>query len=175
MQRWFIWAMFERSFLGAWSERLLNVTEDVQPTVKEQLEAQIDTLMDMYRRSKLYPYFVMFIKKGCDWPSIAMITAETVWNNKSIKYFLLEHNNLVPLGQFNDTAVRVPKQHQLCTRRGCHCLKQHMEILDKKKILQICWRKTGRQRNNTSICVRKGWPLQKSCWLHYLPPTKVPN
>ena len=66
-----------------------------------------------------------------------MITAETVWNNRSIKCFLLEHNTLVPLGQFNDTAVRVPKQNQLCTRRGCHCLKQHMEILDKKKILQI--------------------------------------
>ena len=79
--------------------------EDVQPTVKEQLEAQIDNLMDTYRHSNLYPFFVMYIKKGCDSPSIAMITAETVWNNRSIKCFLLEHNTLVPLGQFNDTAV----------------------------------------------------------------------
>ena len=38
------------NFCGAWSERFMNVTEDVQPTVKEQLEAQIDNLVGMNKR-----------------------------------------------------------------------------------------------------------------------------
>ena len=31
----------------------------------------------------------------------------------------------------------MPKPHLLCNRRACNCLKQHLEILDEKKILQL--------------------------------------
>ena len=47
------------NFLGAWSDRILAVTENIQPTVKEELEAEIDTLLDIYRRSQLSPSFVL--------------------------------------------------------------------------------------------------------------------
>ena len=33
-------------FQGAWSERFLTVTENVQPTIKEQIEADIEHLLD---------------------------------------------------------------------------------------------------------------------------------
>ena len=35
------------NFLGAWSDRILAVTENIQPTVKEELEAEIDTWLDI--------------------------------------------------------------------------------------------------------------------------------
>ena len=44
-----------QDFLGCWSDRFLTVSEEVQPTIKEQLEADIDTLLDSYRRSQLHP------------------------------------------------------------------------------------------------------------------------
>ena len=115
-----------QDFLGAWSDRFLAVTEDIQPTIQEELEAQIDNQLDTYRRSNLSPFFVMHVQKGCDSPSIAMVTSESVWNNRSMKVFLLQHNTPVPTGQFNDTAVRVPNNNLLCSRRGCRCLKQHL-------------------------------------------------
>ena len=124
-------------FQGAWSERFLTVTENVQPTIKEQIEADIEHLLDSYRRSELSPFFVMYVKKGCDSPMIAMLTSQSVWNNRSVKAYLLQHNQPVPKGQFNDTAVRVPKSSGLCATRGCNCLKQHMEKLDKHLILNI--------------------------------------
>ena len=109
-----------------------------------------------FKAVPLRPYFVMYIKKRCDSPRIAMITAETVWNNRSIKCFLLEHNTLVTLGQFNDIAVRVPKQHQLCTRRGCHCLKQHMEILDNKRILKSLLKKNKKgEKQHLYLCLQR--------------------
>jgi len=55
-------------FQGAWSERFLTVTENVQPTIKEQIEADIEHLLDSYRRSELSPIFVMYVKKECDSP-----------------------------------------------------------------------------------------------------------
>ena len=84
--------MFKSGFLGAWSDRFLAVTEDIQPTIQEELEAQIDNQLDTYRRSNLSPFFVMHVQKGCDSPSIAMVTSESVWNNRSMKVFLLQHN-----------------------------------------------------------------------------------
>ena len=105
--------------------------------MQEELRAQIDCLLDTYRRSDLSPIFVMYHKKWCDSPCIAMITSESVWNSRSIKAFLLQHNTPVPIGQFNDTAVRLPNKNMLCARQGCNCLKQHMERLDKKLILNI--------------------------------------
>ena len=47
------------NFLGAWSDQTLAVTENIQPTVKEELEAEIDTLLDIYRHSQLSPFFVL--------------------------------------------------------------------------------------------------------------------
>ena len=125
------------NFLGAWSDRILAVTENIQPTVKEEVEAEIDTLLDIYRRSQLSPFFVLYVRKGCDSPSVAMLTSQSVWNNRSVKAFILQHNIPVPTGEFNDTSVRVPKSSLLCASRGCNCLKQHMEKLDKKLILRI--------------------------------------
>ena len=43
----------------------------------------------------------------------------------------------VPTGESNDTSVRVPKSSLLCASRGCKCLKQHREKLDKKLKLNI--------------------------------------
>ena len=114
-------------FQGAWSERFLTVTENVQPTIKEQIEADIEHLLDSYRRSELSPFFVMYVKKGCDSPMIAMLTSQSVWNNRSFKAYLLQHNQ----------PVRVPKSSGLCATCGCNCLKQHMEKLDKHLILNI--------------------------------------
>ena len=76
----------------------------------------------------------MYMQKGCDSPSIAVFNANTIWNAQSVKVFLLQHNTPVPPGQFNDMVVRVPKHNLLCSRRGCRCLKQHLQTLDKKKI-----------------------------------------
>ena len=97
----------------------------------------IDNLLDTYRHSQLLPFFVMYLKKGCDSPCIAMLTSQSVWNNRSVKAYLLPHNQPVPPGQFNDTSVRVPKNSGLCATRGCNCFKQHMEKLDKRLILNI--------------------------------------
>ena len=69
--------------------------------------------------SDLYS-FVFYVNKDCDSPSIAMMTRDTVWNNRSLKSFLLPHHKSpVPRGQFNDTTVRVPNNNLLCRRRGC--------------------------------------------------------
>ena len=126
------------NFLGPWAERYVTVTENVQPSLKEQLEADINTILDTYKRSNLYPFFLFYVNKHCDSPSIAMITRDTVWNNRSLKVFLLPHHKSpVPRGQFNDTTVRVPNNNLLCSRRGCNCLKQHVQKLDKKHILHI--------------------------------------
>ena len=124
-------------FLGPWGQRHITVTEDLQPSIKEELEAKIEDLIISYRQSNFFPYFVMYAKPDCDSPSIGMVTQHTVFNTRSLKLFLLPHHSLVPRGQFNDTTVRVPKPHLLCNRRACNCLKQHLEILDKKKILQL--------------------------------------
>ena len=106
-------------FQGAWSERFLTVTENIQPTIKEQLEADIEELSASYRQSELSPFFVMDVKKGCDLPMIAMLTSQSVWNNRSVKAYLLQHNQPVPKGQFNDTAVcRYPDS---CVR-GAECV-----------------------------------------------------
>jgi len=96
------------NFLGAWSDRIL-----------------------------LSPFFVLYVKKGCDSPSVAMLTSQSVWNNRSVKAFILQHNTPVPTGESNDTSVRVPKSSLLCASRGCKCLKQHREKLDKKLKLNI--------------------------------------
>ena len=79
----------------------------------------------------------MYLKKGCDSPCIAMLTSQSVWKNRSVKAYLLPHNQPVPPGQFNDTSVRVPKNSGLCATRGCNCFKQHMEKLDKRLILNV--------------------------------------
>ena len=72
--------------------------------------------------SDLYS-FVFYVNKDCDSPSIAMMTRDTVWNNRSLKSFLLpQHKSPVPRGQFNDITVRVPNiyyNNLLCSRRGC--------------------------------------------------------
>ena len=72
------------------SERFLTATENVQPTIQEQIEADIEHLLDSYRRSKISPFFVMYVKKGCDSPMIAMLTSQSVWNNRSVKAYLLQ-------------------------------------------------------------------------------------
>ena len=66
-----------------------------------------------------------------------MLTSQSVWNNRSVKAFILQQNIPVPTGEFNDTSVRVPKSSLLCASRGCKCLKQHREKLDKKLKLNI--------------------------------------
>ena len=119
----------------------LNASSQSQKTysqqIKEQLAVDIDNLLDTYRHSQLSPFFVMYLKKGCGSPCIAMLTSQSVWNNRSVKAYLLPHNQPVPPGQFNDTSVRVPKNSGLCASRGCNCFKQHMEKLDKLLILNI--------------------------------------
>ena len=84
---------------------------------------RLDILLHSYRHSQLHPFFVMYVQKGCDSPSIAMFIADTIWNARSVKVFLLQHNTPIPPRQFNDTVVRVPKHNLLCSRRGCMCLK----------------------------------------------------
>ena len=73
-----------------------------------------------------------------------------------MKVFLLQHNTPVPTGQFNGTAVRVPNNDLLCTRRGCRCLKQDLERLDKKLILNVLVekKKEGRDTLLRSILVK---------------------
>ena len=78
----------------------------------------------------------MHVVKDCDSPSIAMITKDSVFNNRLLKVFLLEHDKPVPKGQLNHTAVKVPRPNQLCTRRACNCLWQPLQRLDKHSILQ---------------------------------------
>ena len=131
-------------FLGPWEERYVTVTENVQPSLKEQLETDIDDMLDTYRRSNLSPFFVFFVNKGCDSPSIAKIKTHTAWNNRSLKAFLLPHHQSpVPKGQFTDTTVRLPHNNLLCSRRECNCLKQHLQKLDKKGILHILVEEKG--------------------------------
>ena len=48
-----------------------------------------------------------------------------------------QHNMPVPTGEFNNTSVQVSKGALFCASRGCNCLKQHMEKLDKKLIFNI--------------------------------------
>jgi len=43
-------------------------------------------------------FFVMYVHKGCDSPSIAMFNADTIWNARSVKVFLLQHNTPIPPG-----------------------------------------------------------------------------
>ena len=83
-------------------------------------------------------------------------SSESVWNNRSMKVFLLQHNTPVPTGQFNDTAVRIPNNDLLCTRWGCRCLKQDLERLDKKLILNVLVeeKKEGRDTLLRSILVK---------------------
>ena len=84
--------------------------------------------------SDLYS-FVFYVNKDCDSPSIAMMTRDTVWNNRSLKSFLLPHHKSpVPRDQLT---VRVPNNNLLCSRHGCNCLKQHVQKLNKKHILHI--------------------------------------
>ena len=78
------------------------LTEHIQPTIKEQLEADIEALLDSYsnvceERMRL----------------IAMLTSQSAWNNRSVKAYLLQHNQPAPKWQFNDTEVRVPKSSSL--------------------------------------------------------------
>jgi hypothetical protein len=80
------------NFLGALSDQIFAVIGKKQPTVKEELEAEIDTLLDIYRRSQLSSFFVLYVRKGCDSPSVAMLTSQSVWNNRSVKAFILQHN-----------------------------------------------------------------------------------
>ena len=76
----------------------------------------------------------MDAQKERDSLSFALVTSESVWNNRSRKVFILEHNTPVPIGQFNDTVVRVPNKILLCRGR---CLKQHLDRLDIKLILKV--------------------------------------
>jgi len=78
-------------------------------------------------------------------------SSESVWNNRSMKVFLLQHNTPVPTGQFNDTAFRVPNNNLLCSRRGCRCLKQHLLKVDSKC---SCGREKGRDPLLRSILVK---------------------
>ena len=66
-----------------------------------------------------------------------MLTSQSVWNNRSVKAFILQHNMPVPTGESNDTSVRVPKSSRLCASCGCKCLKHYREKLDKKLKLNI--------------------------------------
>ena len=121
--------------------------------IKEQIEADIEHLLDSYRHSEFSPFFVMYVKKGCDSPVIAMLTSQSVWNNRSVKAYLLQHKQPVPKGQFTDTAVRVPKSSGLCATCGCNCLKQHMEKLDKHFILNILAEEKKEGRDTVLISV----------------------
>ena len=96
-------------------------------------------------------FFVMYVHKGCDSPSIAMFTADTIWNARSVKVFLLQHNTPVPPGQFNDTVVKVPKSNWLCSRRGCGCQKQYLQTLH--KIFSIYWLK--KKRKAGTLCLHQ--------------------
>ena len=95
----------------------------------------------------------MYVKKGCDSPMIAMLISQSVWNNRSVKAYLLQHNQPVPKGQFNDTAVRVPKSSGLCATRGCNCLKQHMEKLDNDLFLNILVEEKQEGRDTVLSCI----------------------
>jgi len=91
----------------------------------------------------------MFVNRGYFSPSIAMIK-NTVFNNASLKVFILEHLKEVPEGQFNDTVVKVPNDDCLCVKRRCNCTKQHMQTLSKKDIFNILVEET--KANNGIVC-----------------------
>ena len=99
--------------------------------------------------------FLLRVQDGCLFFAQQQ-SSESVWNNRSMKVFLLQHNTPVPTGQFNGTAVRVPNNDLLCTRRGCRCLKQDLERLDKKLILNVLVeeKKEGRDTLLRSILVK---------------------
>ena len=61
-------------FLRPWADRVIQVTKNLRPTFKEELQANIADLLDTYRHSQLFPFFVMYVIKDCDSPSIAIIT-----------------------------------------------------------------------------------------------------
>ena len=85
--------------------------------------------------SDLYS-FVFYVNKDCDSPSIAMMTRDTVWNNRSLKSFLLpQHKSPVPRGQFNDITVRVPYIYIITTfcAVGVDAKKHILHILVEEK------------------------------------------
>ena len=51
------------------------------------------------------------------------------------------------------TILDILKPHLLCNRRACSCLKQHLQILDKKKILQLLVEEKQDGRDITLISV----------------------
>ena len=79
----------------------------------------------------------MYVDSDCPSPSFALINQDTVWNNRSLSFYLLDHHSRVPPGQFNDTTIRVPSATKLCPKRNCPCPKKHLQKLDKKHIFQI--------------------------------------
>ena len=94
--------------------------------------------------------FLLRVQDGCLFFAQQQ-SSESVWNNRSMKVFLLQHNTPVPTGQFNDTAFRVPNNNLLCSRRGCRCLKQHLLKVDSKC---SCGREKGRDPLLRSILVK---------------------
>ena len=131
------YACENEQFLDCWSERYITITEDVQPSLQEEIQASIDDTLRVYRASNLFPFFVMYVDSDCPSPSFALINQDTVWNNRSLSCYLLDHHSRVPPGQFNDTTIRVPSATKLCPKRNCPCPKKHLQKLDKKHIFQI--------------------------------------
>ena len=117
------YACENEQFLDCWSERYITITEDVQPSLQEEIQASIDDTLRVYRASNLLPFFVMYVDSDCPSPSFALINQDTVWNNRSLSCYLLDHHSRVPPGQFNDTTIRVPSATKLCPKRNCPCPK----------------------------------------------------
>jgi hypothetical protein len=139
------------AFLGVWGVKYLEVVEAPEPPLKDVVETEIHQKLESYRPlDDLFPFYVMFVNRGCFSPSIAMLTKNKVFNNASIKVFILEHLKEIPEGQFNDTVVKVPNNECLCAKRRCNCTKQHLQTLSKKDILNILVEET--QTKDGIVC-----------------------
>ena len=65
----------------------------IELAIKVQRVAEIDKLLVTFKKVfSAFTIFVLYVKKGCDSPSVVMLTLQSVWNNGSVKAFILKHN-----------------------------------------------------------------------------------
>lgn len=135
-------------FLGPWLTTYLTVTEQILPSIKEQLEADIQDALESYKESQLCPFFVMYVNLDCPSPCFALINKDTVWNNRFLNY-LLQHNATVSPGQ--SILIRYCTFLQHFVRQTSLCLpKHHLEKLDKNLIMYRLKRKY-KERKRTYV------------------------
>ena len=77
----------------------------------------------------------MCVSRECPSPSFALINQDTIWNTRSLKVYLLEHDSPVPEGQFDDTSIHVdPTPTQTMLKEKLSLSKNSSPKLDKKDI-----------------------------------------